>query len=136
LQYDLDRAVFDLRREHPFRSHRDTGIGEYSRAHSLGSTDARATLQRDRDLHVIALKVPVFAPPRGRKSRLRAQRVRWAWWVHEPVQNRSGFQQLPGARSRCVGLSSNIDPLLYEVDVAIVEHNVNFEIRMSPEKFW
>ena len=31
-------------REHPFGNDRDTCIGEYSRTHSLGSTDAQATL--------------------------------------------------------------------------------------------
>ena len=29
LQHDLDRAVFDFGREHPFRSDCDTGVGEY-----------------------------------------------------------------------------------------------------------
>jgi hypothetical protein len=36
-------------------------IGEYGATHSLGSTDAQATLQRDRNFGAITLKCPVSA---------------------------------------------------------------------------
>ena len=56
----LTVPIFDFGREHPFRSDRDTGVGEYSGTYSLGSTHTQATLQRDRNVRVVVLEGPVL----------------------------------------------------------------------------